>query len=246
MEYLKLPHLPERKVKKIIAAGSCPKDILHEVEMLGIETVLMPANPKIKDATADHPDMNILHVADNSFICASHVKEFCNQNLIGATVDVYQGDICSPYPNDAALNVARVAKNVFLCPKSTNEQMFEKDECLHFIYVKQGYTKCNIAIVSEDAIITEDKGIYNAAMLCGLDALLLKSGSVSLTGYTHGFIGGACGKLDADVLALTGSLTYISESDALKSFCRNHGVYITELSRQMPCDLGSILPISYD
>jgi len=243
MEYIKLPHLPERKVTTVILDESCHKDILNELRMNDIRTILSPGNPKISDSTKAHADMNILHLSGSRFICADYAKAYYRTQLSGAILDICPIEIHSPYPSDAALNAALIGKNMFISKNSPIEQMFENECAIKRIYVHQGYTKCNVAVVSETAIITEDKGIYKAATEIGLDVLYINPGNVTLNGYHHGFIGGACGKLASDMLAITGSLKYIPEKDVFKAFCRHHGVYITELSNKRPCDIGSILPI---
>ncbi|MBQ4160726.1 MAG: hypothetical protein IJD83_07325 [Clostridia bacterium] len=246
MEYLKLPNLPDKKVNKIIIAQDCPDEIIKSLYNYGVELIKSARLNKIDDATSTHPDMSILHMGENRFFCANSAFDYYQQMLGNVDIQPLSKEISSPYPLDAGLNAAILGKNVFLCAKSINEQIFEEVEHLQFrvIQVKQGYAKCNLVPVSENALITEDASIYHAAIHNGLDALKIHPGNISLNGYPHGFIGGACGKLDKNTLAITGKLSYLPEAESIIAFCKNHGVELLELGNLRPCDIGSILPIA--
>jgi hypothetical protein len=60
----------------------------------------------------------------------------------------------------------------------------------NIIDVKQGYTKCSVLPVSNNAFITDDISIYNQCVSFGIDVLYVGKGDVSLPGYNYGFIGG--------------------------------------------------------
>jgi len=63
---------------------------------------------------------------------------------------------------------------------------------LELIPVKQGYAKCSLCIVSENAVITADEGLAYTLCRAGLDVLKIIPGCIRLPGYGYGFIGG-CG-----------------------------------------------------
>ena len=245
MEYINTPNLPDRKVNTVLISPDCPKNILQELSVNRVDTFKTAYNPALEDITSGHPDMSILHLGGNQFICDKNAYEYYKMYLIAADIIALEGEICPEYPGDAALNVGIVGEFAFFNPKSITEQMYEYIKMWKYqeIPVNQGYSKCNIVPVSANAIITEDRSIYKAAKTNGLDTLLIRSGNISLSGYKYGFIGGACGKLAHDALAITGSLKFIPERESIVSFCRSHGVDIIELSNQRPCDIGSILPI---
>ena len=75
---------------------------------------------------------------------------------------------------------------------------------LELIPVKQGYAKCSLCIVSENAVITADEGLAYTLCRAGLDVLKIIPGCIRLPGYGYGFIGGCCGKLDAATMAFAG------------------------------------------
>ena len=84
--------------------------------------------------------------------------------------------------------------------------------------VQQGYTKCSICVVSENAIITSDIGIHCKAKESGIDSLLISPGYIDLPGYKYGFIGGASFKISDNVIAFTGSLDSHPDKDNIEHF----------------------------
>lgn len=246
MEYIKTPNLPDGKVNTVLISPACPEEIVRELETNGIVTLKSAFNSNLSDITATHPDMNILHLGENRFLCAHESADYYKSILPDAELIPASCTIQSPYPNDVQLNVAILGRYAFANKNILNERTFGEliNAGFEIIHVAQGYTKCNIVPICEHALMTEDVSIYKAALKHGLDAYLVASGNIKLQNYPHGFIGGACGKLSLDVLALTGSLRALKQYNDIIDFCRNHGVYIMELSNREPLDIGSILPIA--
>ncbi len=246
MQYLNMPNLPDRKVKSVLISPDCPADILEALTSYGVNAIKSARNLSLKDATSTHPDMNILHLGENQFICNSTAIQYYKKVLPNTELTCLKEEVRAPYPMDIPLNVAIVGKFVFLNKKTLNEQIFEEvmRRQLQIIDISQGYAKCNIAVVSDKAIITEDTQIAKKAKENEFDVLLLQPGQIYLNGYAHGFIGGACGKLAPDCLAITGTIDNSVIRDEIRSFCRNYSVELLKLSKTTPTDLGSILPIA--
>ena len=76
----------------------------------------------------------------------------------------------------------------------------------------------------------------------GLNCLLTEKGSVILEGYKEGFIGGCCGMIAPDLLAVAGSLEYHKSGRDIIMFCRKYGVNIAELYDGPLLDIGGIVP----
>ncbi len=245
MNYIKKPNLPQKSVKKLIISSDCSPDIVRELKRCGIDIIFTRENAYIEPKITKHADISILHIEENRFLCAPNLINYYENHLITSEITGTTNLLMSPYPNDAALNIAFVGDYAIFNPKTICEQAF----CLieqttkRQIHVNQGYTKCNVVPVSSDAIITEDVGIFQKVKK-HMDVLLVKCGAVKLDGYAYGFIGGACGKIAKDMLAFTGSLKYFQEYEDIFAFCRNHNVSVLELSNYRPFDLGSILPVA--
>ena len=103
----------------------------------------------------------------------------------------------------------------------------------------QGYTKCSVCVVSDNAIITADRAIATACAAVGIDVLTVSEGHISLPPYNFGFIGGAscaCG----DNVYFCGSLDTHPDGESIKEFCKNHGKLAVSLSDGELQDVGSL------
>ena len=111
------------------------------------------------------------------------------------------------------------------------------------INVKQGYTKCSTCIVNNHAIITSDISIAKALSLEKIDVLLIPPGDILLPGLNYGFIGGATGLIEDNVLAFYGHLDYYLYGKEVLKFLNKHKVEPVFLRNGKLIDRGSIFRI---
>ena len=110
---------------------------------------------------------------------------------------------------------------------------------MNVIHTNQGYTKCSVAVVSENAVITADKSIGSACRSFGIDVLTVCEGHVSLPPYDYGFIGGASGIKDDNVY-FCGSLDRHPDGERIKEFSEKHGKAAISLSDGGLQDVGTL------
>lgn len=149
------------------------------------------------------------------------------------------------YPGDCSLNFAVCGDKIIGNFKyASKELLCAMDKYnLKCINVNQGYAKCNICVVSDDGIITEDSGIAKACINNKLDVLLLKEKSVLLNGYKNGFIGGSSGLYknpNGNKILFSGYIEAHPEYDLINDFCIKHGAEPVSLSNEPLYDYGSI------
>ena len=89
--------------------------------------------------------------------------------------------------------------------------------------------------------ITADKNISNTAIKNNIDVLLIENKGIILKGYNEGFIGGATGLIENNLLAVNGNIKLHKDYIRIKQFCREYGVDIVSLSDEPICDIGSII-----
>ena len=120
-----------------------------------------------------------------------------------------------------------------------------KKEGLEFINVKQGYTKCSIAVIDHKAVITSDYPIYRKLITLGIDVLLIESGYIRLDGYPYGFIGGTCGNLSGETIAFSGK--FLNHPDRLKisNFLEKYSKKVLWLTDEIVTDIGTIINLNY-
>ena len=135
-----------------------------------------------------------------------------------------------------------------MCCAAPELKSYADENGMDIINVKQGYSKCNICVVSDNAIITEDSGISKECRKYGIDVLLLKTKSIKLNGYDNGFIGGATGVLDytnskSKKILFAGNVQNHPEYCDINLFCNKYGAELVSMSDEDLYDYGSIIVI---
>lgn len=239
-QFLTYPNLPENKVT-LAAVGDYP-EIVEALNNEGIKAVSFRSKI-LPDETQNHADMLLCHIGDDRIFAAPEIDTSFLKKL-GFTV--YSSDgIASTYPDDVKLNAA-VGKGFYIYnPKTIDNYLNDELILTGFIGipVHQGYSKCSVCLLTENAVITEDPSIFKALQKTGIDVLLISQGDIYLSEKHSGFFGGSTGKINKDTLAITGELKYHKDADSIKNFCSKHGVKIKELKKGRIIDIGSILPL---
>ncbi len=241
-QFITYPNLPENRIS-LAAVGNYP-EIKNALLQEGIETVSF-INNSLTQEISRHQDMLLCHSGgENIFIEPMQDKEVLENK--GFTVN-YSQRLGSAYPFDVKLNAA-ISKDFFICNKKTvdaslYEALIKSDKrCIH---VNQGYTKCSVCFVNENAVITEDSAIAQILTENSIDVLLISKGDIYLSESHYGFFGGSTGKIDKNTLAITGELKYHRDEEKILGFLNKHGVKLKELTKEKIIDIGGILPLMY-
>lgn len=238
-----IPNLPEKNPEILIINKFACEDMFKRY---GARIIKSETAKNLTAPTNTHPDMQIAHLGGNTFVCEPSVYSYYKK-ILGKDFNVLCGEsvLKSNYPGDIAYNIARVGRFVIHNFKYTDPviKKYISDNNLVCVNVSQGYAKCNVCVVDENSIITEDKGIYDAFAHLGGDCLLIKPGSVSLKGYKYGFIGGASVKLNKNTLAFFGDIKLCPDYAKTEKFLRSKNVAAVSLKGGKPEDLGSVIVI---
>jgi len=191
-----------------------------------------------------HPDIQIHFLNSFSAVCCPELYEYY-KNVLPESIKLFCGNnnAGGGYPNDASYNVAVFGNNIVCNTKYTEKIILDYYRKIGYniINVNQGYTKCNICPVSENAIITEDIGIATELTKNNIDVCYINHGEVSLKNFDYGFIGGATGNLDNNILAFLGDIRYHSQFDKINSFLKKYKKDYVCLSKNKVFDYGSII-----
>ena len=123
-----------------------------------------------------------------------------------------------------------------------------------FINVPQGYTKCNIAVVDDEHIITSDEGIAKAlaaeadsvcvdsgkTVSAKLNCLLISPKQIELPGFRYGFIGGCSGRVGNKII-FNGNLKAHSDFRRISAFIESCGLELVYFEDWPLTDIGSII-----
>ncbi len=232
--FLNKPNLPD-SIVKTVAVSETASDVIKALTQNGIKVIEIRKNSYIESKISSHADMNLLMLNDGKYIAYEKILPENFQFIEESK------PISDKYFDCSKLNLAIIGNKCFCNKKTATDKIdtFGYDK----IEIKQGYSKCSILIIDNNSIITADKGIFEAAVQNGLNALMVSNDDIKLNGYKNGFIGGIGGKLNYDLLAVSGNIKLLKEYNSIKSFCRNVGVYIEELTNNDLYDIGGIIPI---
>ena len=210
------------------------------------EPILMPPDPILQSGVASHTDMLVFIGFGGLFCHASYFAS--NTELIediarnsGLELHVSNEKIGKDYPSDVLFNACLLG-NKLICNTRTVSQLIldAARSCgCEIIHSQQGYTKCSVCPVGDNAIITADRSIAKACAEKGIDVLTVSEGNISLPPYSYGFIGGTSG-CSGDNVYFCGSIETHPDGDRIKESCRYHGKSAISLSSGVLQDLGSL------
>lgn len=217
------------------------------LEAFGYSIMFTAKLNSVHESISGHADVQICSVG-SKYICEPTVYDYYKAYIKPEYLCYGHTSLKSKYPADIAYNVCVIGKYAFHNFKYTDTVILNELNLNGFklINVNQGYSKCNICVVSENALITSDEGIYKNALLNNIDALKINYGNINLHGFKYGFIGGAAGLIEKNILAVNGSLKKHPDYNNIKSFCLNYGVDLVELDTEIAEDIGSIIKISFN
>ncbi|MBQ8208511.1 MAG: hypothetical protein IJZ89_07250, partial [Clostridia bacterium] len=175
-----------------------PKKALKELEKYSDRLLLLPSFEALAEPVSAHPDMLIFPCPEQrilfthkDYLSIAEDELGCLEFNILAIEEKAERD----YPRDILLNAAVVGEKLIgrLAYISRSVMSYAQGRNMELIDVKQGYAKCSVCTVAENALITADPSISKAAKLGGIDVLDISEDGILLDGYDHGFIGGASG-----------------------------------------------------
>lgn len=221
-------------------------EAIAALEKYGFEPILLPPADYLSDAVASHTDM-LIFMGLGRIFCHRRYYEG-NSALIDRIVTLSSLELTlsdeptgEKYPLDVLFNACLVGNRLICNEKTVSKLILDAARCwgCKIINVPQGYTKCSVSVVSDNAIITADKAITAACRGIGIDVLEVSEGHISLPPYDFGFIGGASG-VCGDNVYFSGSLDSHPDGERIKEFCEKHhktAISLTDCELQ---DVGSL------
>lgn len=229
----------------VLSSTALPQKCVTSLRSLDFEIILMPPYKRLQAPVSSHPDM-LTFVLRDKYLCT---KEYYNLakdafekiNSLGYSPILTDEVPSEKYPSDILFNALTLGDKLLCFESKVSKELirFAKDNGLQIINTKQGYTKCSVCKISENAIITADKGISEIARANGIDVLLINEGNVKLDGYEYGFIGGASGLFDNTVY-FCGDIMKHPNGKEIADFCKKHKKEYICLSNEELFDVGTL------
>lgn len=232
MDRLCIPNLPKNRVKSLII-GEKYGLIASKIEKLGINVILLPEIVEVDPRLSGHADLGVLLYDDHAYL-ADSVYDKLNGKLSDFGLPVKKITISCKYPYDCRLNACIIGTHIV-----HSKKVSVLSGKTGFIDVNQGYSKCSICPVTENALITSDPGIEKACVKAGIDVLRIRSGYIDLPGFDTGFIGGASFKISENEMVFTGNITKHPDGIRIKEFLLKYNVDPISLCTDELLDIGS-------
>lgn len=240
--------IPLENTNIAIIDGRASEEKIKKLEDLNIKVIKSIKCHELQEGIAYHPDMVIHPINHKMVIVAPNVFDYYEDLLSDMGIIVLKGEtrLSSQYPNDIVYNVARLNNYAIHNFNYTDDKLkwYLEKEKLELIHVKQGYSKCSLAVVDEISGITSDKMIYEILSKKGMEVLLIKAGQIKIDGYEYGFIGGATGSYSKTHMIFTGSLDKHPDYEEIKLFLKKRNIEIIYLSTNEVIDLGTIITLN--
>ncbi|MTI69767.1 MAG: hypothetical protein FH751_05870 [Firmicutes bacterium] len=246
---MKNPFMPDEKSDLVIVDGRASEEIIKGLKILDLDIVKTIKCEEVYEAISYHPDIVIHPLNENTLIVAPNVYDYYKDLFKLKKIKVIKGEkwLKRNYPNNVAYNVARVSGYAIHNFKHTDPKLkfYLKKAGIEMINVNQGYSKCSIANVSKNTIITSDPSIFKALNNFNINILNIEKGFIELPGLNYGFIGGSTGYIGNDKVLFTGSLGNHPDQVKILNFLDKLKKEPIFLSRKKIIDLGSIIPLKY-
>ena len=242
---IKTSYLPKGAVKHCLIGSKYIEEI-NELKELDIECLTLNPNPLLEDEINNHADILSFNFGNGQVLLNNGSIGEAELKKIGIETVFYNSKISSPYPNDIPLNVAFIGSQIICNRIFTAKEIidFANRNNIEIINTKQGYSKCNLCVVNENAIITEDKGLARLLKNYQFDVLLISSGYIYLSDSHYGFLGGASCKVSSDKMYFSGDLSSHRDYESIINFLDLYNVKpIYNKSRRLT-DFGGIIQLT--
>ena len=216
--FLKNPFLPDSDLKEIIV-GAAAGPFINDFNALGIKTIVGDSEKALQAPVRGHIDMSVMSFGSGLYYLSKTQRRIGERiDSVGGKAVIANENLGYEYPLDVPFNCVIIGTDFICNSKTVSPQILGVaiSQNLRIIDVKQGYTKCSLCPVRENAVITDDSGIEKA---------LLKYGS-------------------RDILLFLGNFEMHSDKDRIKAFLQNYGITPQSLNGDALTDIGSIIPIS--
>jgi len=211
---------------KIYLSEDANPILIDYLKSLGHEISFVVATSYTYDSVCAHPDIYLCKLGFRKVFCGNGEK------------------LGFEYPNNAKYNAVVMGKYFIHNLKVTSQDLLDDVKRLDKknIHVNQGYTKCNMAVVSDNAAITSDEGIAQALEKVNIDLLVIEPGHIALKGQNYGFIGGTSGRVGDDMI-FHGNLSVHPDFNKIADFLKKHNCNLKYFEEFELEDIGSIIEV---
>lgn len=196
----------------------------------------------VYDEISAHPDIFFCKINDQIFQAPNLKLEKQLKTQKGSS------SVGKQYPDDVKYNICQIGKKIIHNFKYTDSLVndYINSIGLEKINIKQGYTKCSIAVTSENSCITSDEGIYKTLQKESIDVLLLRDEIIHLQDKNknitnmNGFIGGSSCIIDNKFI-LFGDSNKLKSKEQLVDFLNKQKLELIDFKNLEIIDYGGVI-----
>ena len=217
-----------KTVKRMYLSENTPSSLKTYLVQRGYRLTLITANHVTYPAVCTHADI------------------FCCRLGAGESAPVFVGntnEIGFRYPDNVCFNAVCLDRYFIHNLHHTSPALLEqvKSMGLEPIHVNQGYTKCNCVVVDGRSLITADEGILRTLRKYpDIDVLPVRQGFVKLSGFAYGFLGGASGRVENEII-FNGDLSCHPDFETISAFIHERGLSVKYFPAYELEDIGSLI-----
>jgi len=215
------------------------------LEKYGFRVILTPRLDHVYTTICGHTDIIVYKVFDNQIIVEPTVVQYFKNKM--PDIEIIPGNtvLKDKYPYDIAYNAARIGNYLICNEKYTDSKIIEfaNKNHLKILNTKQGYAKCSICVISNEAVITSDKNIKSVLNKNNIDVLMVNDNKIKLKNFEHGFIGGATGLLNENTLVVNGNIELHTNYKEIIEYCNKYSIDVISLNNEEIVDIGSIITL---
>ncbi len=208
---------------------------------LGCLVRRLPGTDHIASPVSGHPDLLAAKLPSGELLITKHYYE--ENRVFFGTLGlplVLTEEVLSPcYPGDVLFDALAVGNTLYGKDGAVSKRLLSGYS--RFVSVKQGYTRCSVALLSEHAAVTADSRLAATLRRDGLCVLTIRPGYIDLPGYPYGFIGGAGGRLRPGYYVFFGNLLSHPDGETILAFAEEQKISAVSLSDEPIRDYGGIL-----
>ena len=239
----------------IIADSRMPEEAKKNLKKLG-NVIFINPNSVTYNSISSHPDIFFFQ-KDDALIYAPNAPKRIIKELKKRKIKLIEGkkEVGKKYPETVPYNAVGIGNLLIHNLKHTDETILSSYE--NHINVNQGYTRCNLLALNENAFITSDVGIFNAVnsqqttdnslyppeslveTYVRTSILYIDPKQIKLEGQKNGFFPGCCGVWKNNLI-VCGSTKNLKEKAELDKFLKYNNFNLIELYDGELIDVGSI------
>lgn len=207
------------------------------------EPILLEPQPGVYAAISAHPDI-FFCLMDGVLVHSPALSPLLLIHFREKGIPLLAGDQppSDKYPASAHYNAVVTTEYLIHCRSAIDPAILRlsSQRNLKSIWVRQGYTRCNLLPLNNNRFITSDRGILRALSLAGLEVFYYPPDDILLPGFSHGFIGGCAGVWPQKVF-FTGQPQDKNVRKSMEAFIEKAGMSVEYLSEGRLIDGGSLL-----